>query len=59
MNNRQPPSLSTTTCKATRKPVNQRVLQEVALRYFVEVVRAGSVTEAAPKASAHTIEERR
>ena len=49
MNTRQPPPLSTTSRKATRKPVNQRVLQEVALRYFMEVVRAGSVTEAASR----------
>ena len=32
-----------------RKPVNQLVLQEVALRCFMEVVRAGSVTEAAAR----------
>lgn len=32
-----------------RKPINQRVLQEVALRHFMEVVRAGSVTEAASR----------
>lgn len=30
-----------------RRSLNQRVLQEVALRYFMEVVHAGSVTEAA------------
>ena len=29
--------------------VNQRVLQEVSLRYFIEVVHAGSVTEAAAR----------
>lgn len=49
MSTRPSPTLSTTNRKATRKPVNQRVLQEVALRYFVEVVRAGSVTEAASR----------
>jgi DNA-binding transcriptional LysR family regulator len=32
-----------------RKPLNQLVLQEVALRCFMEVVRAGSVTEAASR----------
>ena len=32
-----------------RKPINLRVLQEVALRHFMEVVRAGSVTEAAAR----------
>jgi DNA-binding transcriptional LysR family regulator len=32
-----------------RKPVNMRVLQEVSLRYFMEVIRAGSVTEAASR----------
>jgi len=34
---------------AARRPFNQRVLQEVALRYFLEVARAGSVTEAAAR----------
>lgn len=37
------------TRTAVRRPVNQRVLQEVAIRYFVEVARAGSVTEAAAR----------
>lgn len=32
-----------------RRPVNQRVMQEVAIRYFLEVTRAGSVTEAAAR----------
>jgi DNA-binding transcriptional LysR family regulator len=32
-----------------RRSLNQRVLQEVALRYFMEVVHAGSVTEAAAR----------
>jgi DNA-binding transcriptional LysR family regulator len=31
------------------KAVNQRVLQEMSLRYFMEVVHAGSVTEAAAR----------
>src|SRR5689334_13024261 len=31
------------------KAVNQRVLQEMSLRYFIEVVHAGSVTEAAAR----------
>lgn len=31
------------------KTVNQRVLQELSLRYFMEVVHAGSVTEAAAR----------
>jgi DNA-binding transcriptional LysR family regulator len=31
------------------KTVNQRVLQEMSLRYFMEVVHAGSVTEAAAR----------
>lgn len=34
---------------ARPKAVNQRVLQELSLRYFVEVVHAGSVTEAAAR----------
>lgn len=32
-----------------RRMLNQRVLQEVALRYFLEVARAGSITEAAAR----------
>ncbi|GHC75939.1 LysR family transcriptional regulator [Pseudorhodoferax aquiterrae] len=32
-----------------RRGLNQRVLQEVALRHFLEVARAGSVTEAAAR----------
>lgn len=32
-----------------RRTLNQRVLQDVALRYFLEVARAGSVTEAAAR----------
>ena len=31
------------------RPMNDRVLQEMALRYFIEVVHAGSVTEAAAR----------
>ena len=34
---------------ARPKTVNQRVLQELSLRYFMEVVHAGSVTEAAAR----------
>lgn len=34
---------------AAPNAVNQRVLQEMALHYFMEVVRAGSVTEAAAR----------
>jgi DNA-binding transcriptional LysR family regulator len=34
---------------AGRRPINQRVLQEVSLHYFMEVVHAGSVTEAAAR----------
>lgn len=34
---------------AARRPFNHRVLQEVSLRYFLEVARAGSVTEAAAR----------
>lgn len=34
---------------APRRALNQRVLQEVALRYFLEVARAGSLTEAAAR----------
>ncbi|WP_245638584.1 LysR family transcriptional regulator [Hydrogenophaga palleronii] len=41
--------VSRTARTGARKPMNQRVLQEVALRYFMEVVRAGSVTEAATR----------
>jgi DNA-binding transcriptional LysR family regulator len=37
------------TRRASRRVPNQRVLQEVALRYFLEVARAGSVTEAAAR----------
>jgi len=43
------PTTPRTTRTSTRKPANLRVLQEVALRYFMEVVRAGSVTEAASR----------
>jgi DNA-binding transcriptional LysR family regulator len=32
-----------------RRPINQRVLQELALRYFMEVANAGSITEAAAR----------
>lgn len=35
--------------QAGRRAVNHRVLQEVALRYFMEVANAGSVTEAAAR----------
>lgn len=34
---------------AVRRSLNQRVLQDVSLRYFLEVARAGSVTEAAAR----------
>lgn len=34
---------------ALGRPINQRVLQEVALHHFMEVVHAGSVTEAAAR----------
>ena len=42
-------SAATTAPKLQRRSLNQRVLQEVALRYFMEVVHAGSVTEAAAR----------
>lgn len=35
--------------QAARRVFNQRVLQEVSLRYFLEVAHAGSVTEAAAR----------
>lgn len=35
--------------KPARRSLNQRALQEVSLRYFMEVVHAGSVTEAAAR----------
>jgi DNA-binding transcriptional LysR family regulator len=44
---RKPTASRASTRSAAGKPVNGRVLQDVALRYFMEVVRAGSVTEAA------------
>lgn len=40
----QPVALPPTT---SPRPINQRVLQEVSLHYFMSVVHAGSVTEAA------------
>ena len=43
------PATRSTPRAAARRPLNQRVLQEVALRYFLEVVHAGSVTEAAAR----------
>ncbi len=43
------PPASTPAAKPARRDPNQRVLQEVALRYFLEVARAGSVTEAAAR----------
>ena len=50
MSTRTPDRTNAQTSKSgNRKPINQRVLQEVALRYFMEVVRAGSVTEAASR----------
>lgn len=42
----QPPSAVRAT---PRRSLDQRVLQEVSLRYFLEVARAGSVTEAAAR----------
>ncbi|MFW5328775.1 LysR family transcriptional regulator [Hydrogenophaga sp. ZJX-1] len=43
------PSTTSPPALAPRRVLNQRVLQEVALRYFMEVVHAGSVTEAAAR----------
>jgi len=37
--------------KTKTKPINQRALQETALRHFLEVVRTGSVTAAAERLS--------
>lgn len=47
--NASPRSNLSKTPVASRRALNQRVLQEVALRYFMEVVHAGSVTEAAAR----------
>ncbi len=44
-----PPSSRRPARAAPRRLLNQRVLQDVGLRYFLEVARAGSVTEAAAR----------
>lgn len=43
------PTTRPTRTGAGRRPINPRVLQEVSLRYFMEVAHAGSVTEAAAR----------
>lgn len=47
--NASPRSIPSKVPVASRRALNQRVLQEVGLRYFMEVVHAGSVTEAAAR----------
>ncbi len=50
MNTRTPPHAGHKAGRsALERPINQRVLQEVALQHFMEVVHAGSVTEAAAR----------
>ena len=46
---RRSPAPARSQRPAKPKTVNQRVLQELSLRYFMEVVHAGSVTEAAAR----------
>nr|WP_083259045.1 LysR family transcriptional regulator [Variovorax boronicumulans] len=41
------PSAPARSGTRTERPINQRVLQEESMRYFLEVARVGSVTEAA------------
>lgn len=43
------PVLALSPLATKRRSINQRVLQEVALQHFMEVVHAGSVTEAAAR----------
>lgn len=45
----RPDSTRRITHSAVARQINQRVLQEMALRHFMEVVHAGSVTEAAAR----------
>lgn len=46
---RRPPARIRPAPQGATQAVNQRVLQETSLRYFMEVVHAGSVTEAAAR----------
>jgi len=43
------PAVPRSPLSTVRRSINQRVLQEVALQHFMEVVHAGSVTEAAAR----------
>lgn len=49
MTTRRPTPRARPAQPAPAKTVNPRVLQEMSVRYFLEVVRAGSVTEAAAR----------